>query len=118
MTKRERVQFDAAGALCTGYLFLPAADAEPTATRDDQPGSNPRNRLPLVILAHGFSGTIDRLFPHAERFARAGFAALVFTLTGDSADTTGQRDAHLLLYLEGFNSDWLIGLGVFGIHLA
>jgi hypothetical protein len=32
----------------------------------------------LVILAHGFSGTMDRLFVHAERIAAAGLAALVF----------------------------------------
>jgi uncharacterized protein len=35
-------------------------------------------RLPIVILAHGFSGTMDRLVPHAERFAAGGIAALVF----------------------------------------
>jgi hypothetical protein len=35
-----------------------------------------------------------------------------------TALAAGQRDAHLLLYLEGFNSAWLIGLGVFGVHLA
>jgi dienelactone hydrolase len=83
MTKRERVQFDSAGACCTGYLFLPSAEADLTATiSDDQPGSNPRDRIPLVILAHGFSGTMDRLLPHAERFARAGLAALVFDYRG------------------------------------
>jgi pimeloyl-ACP methyl ester carboxylesterase len=83
MTKRGRGQFASAGAFCTGCLFLPAADADLTATTsDDQPGSNARHRLPLVLLAHGFSGTMDRLFPHAERFARAGFAALVFDYRG------------------------------------
>lgn len=35
-----------------------------------------------------------------------------------TALATGQRDATLLLFLEGFNYAWLIGLAVFGIHLA
>lgn len=35
-----------------------------------------------------------------------------------TALATGPRDAQLLLFLEGFNYAWLIGLAVFGIHLA
>jgi hypothetical protein len=35
-----------------------------------------------------------------------------------TAFTAGQRDAQLLVFLEGFNYAWLIGLGCFGVHLA
>ncbi|MFI9533099.1 alpha/beta hydrolase [Nocardia fusca] len=59
---RSKVSFNAAGVRCTGYLQLPT-------------GTGPR---PCVVLCHGFSGTMDRLFDYAERFAKAGFAALVF----------------------------------------
>jgi hypothetical protein len=51
---------------CAGYLLLP------------EPQAGTGERLPVAILAHGFSGTMDRLVPHAERFAAAGLAALVF----------------------------------------
>ena len=35
-----------------------------------------------------------------------------------AAFDTGQLDAQVLVYLDAFNDLWLIGLGVFGIHLA
>ena len=66
MTRREKVLFPSGAVACAGSLFLP----------EPQPGSG--ERLPVVILAHGFSGTMDRLVPHAERFAAGGIAALVF----------------------------------------
>ncbi|TMR88648.1 alpha/beta hydrolase [Nonomuraea basaltis] len=50
-----------------GDLYLPPA---------------PDGQLPCVVLCHGFSGTMDRLFPHAERFAAEGVAALVFDYRG------------------------------------
>ncbi|MFB4316119.1 alpha/beta hydrolase [Actinomadura sp. 21ATH] len=55
----ERITFDGRA----GRLFLP----------EGRTGS-----VPCVVLCHGFSGTMDRLFPQAEGFAAAGFAALVF----------------------------------------
>jgi fermentation-respiration switch protein FrsA (DUF1100 family) len=61
--RQSRVSFDSGGVACAGTLFR-ADDA--------------RGRLPCIVLGHGFSGTMDRLFGHAERFAEAGFAALVF----------------------------------------
>ncbi|WP_280269935.1 alpha/beta hydrolase [Nocardia wallacei] len=64
---RTEVSFDVAGVRCAGYLFLPAGSGAP---------------LPGVVLCHGFSGTMDRLFDYAERFAGAGFAALVFDYRG------------------------------------
>ncbi|MFG3437590.1 alpha/beta hydrolase [Nonomuraea sp. NPDC047897] len=59
---RTQASFTSAGVRCAGYLYLPA-DSGP---------------VPCVVLCHGFSGTMDRLFDYAERFAAAGFAALVF----------------------------------------
>ncbi|MEU5884125.1 alpha/beta fold hydrolase [Spirillospora sp. NPDC047279] len=74
------------GAGCAGRLFLPDGAAE---------------RVPCVVLCHGFSGTMDRLFPHAEAFAAAGLAALIFDYRnfGESAgeprqlvDIDGQQE--------------------------
>ncbi|MET8861998.1 alpha/beta fold hydrolase [Nonomuraea sp. NPDC004580] len=59
---RSKVSFTVDGVRCAGYLYLPA-EASPA---------------PCVVLCHGFSGTMDRLFDYGERFAAAGFAALVF----------------------------------------
>lgn len=63
---RTTVRFTSGGVRCAGYLYLPA-------------GSAP---VPCVVLCHGFSGTMDRLFDYAERFRAAGFAALVFDYRG------------------------------------
>jgi quorum-quenching protein AidA len=68
--RREKVSFPSGAAPCAGSLFHP----EPQAATDA--------RLPCVVLAHGFSGTMDRLVPHAERFAADGIAALVFDYRG------------------------------------
>lgn len=72
-SRRERVQFGTGGNVRTGYLHLPASDATEHATSGG---------APLVILAHGFSGTMDRLSPHAERFALGGIGALTFDYRG------------------------------------
>jgi uncharacterized protein len=86
MHERTKVAFESRGTTCAGYLYLP-----PT----------PHGRLPCVVLCHGFSGTMDRLFPHAERFAAEGMAALVFDYRsfGESAgeprqlpDLAGQQE--------------------------
>jgi alpha-beta hydrolase superfamily lysophospholipase len=48
--------------------------------------------VPIVVMAHGLSGTRrDRLGPFAERFAAAGFAALVFDHRG-FGDSGGEPD--------------------------
>lgn len=48
--------------------------------------------VPIVAMAHGLSGTRrDRLGPFAERFAAAGFAALVFDHRG-FGDSGGEPD--------------------------
>lgn len=50
------------------------------------------------------------------------FLFLVLQLVGGAEYLTafeaGQLDAHVTVFLEGFNSAWLIGLVCFGIHLA
>ena len=70
VTGQEKVSFVSGADRCAGYLFVPEA-----AGSTDM-------RWPCVVLAHGFSGTMDRLFPHAERFAAGGIAALVFDYRG------------------------------------
>ncbi|GAA2728527.1 alpha/beta hydrolase [Actinocorallia aurantiaca] len=67
MAEHRRVSFASGEATCTGYLHLPGERHGP---------------LPCVVLAHGVSGTMDRLFPQAEAFAAAGLAALVFDYRG------------------------------------
>lgn len=59
----DRVEIAVGGSTCTGYLFRPARAG---------------GQVPCVVLAQGFSGTQDRLFDVAERFAGAGIATLTF----------------------------------------
>ena len=61
--ERAKVTFTSGDVELTGYLFRPGG-----ATA----------KLPCVVIGHGFSGTQDRLFDVAERFAAAGFSALTF----------------------------------------
>jgi fermentation-respiration switch protein FrsA (DUF1100 family) len=59
---RRDLRFPCGDAQCAAWLYLPAAQAPP-----------------VVVMAHGFAGTRDVALPwFAERFARAGIAALVF----------------------------------------
>lgn len=60
---REDVSFEVQGSVVRGVLYRPA-DAGAAA---------------CIVFAHGFSATMDWIVPtFAERFASAGFAALVF----------------------------------------
>jgi fermentation-respiration switch protein FrsA (DUF1100 family) len=60
---RNDVEFPSGGLRCAAWLYRPDADGP----------------LPLVVMAHGFSGTREmRLDAYAERFAQEGIAALVF----------------------------------------
>lgn len=61
---RTKVTFTSEGIQLTGYLFMPT---KPTTAQ-----------LPCVVLGHGFTGTQDRLWGSAERFAQEGLAALTF----------------------------------------
>ena len=70
MIRREKIAFVSGADTCAGHLFVPEATADSG------------RRWPAVVLGHGFSGTMDRLVPHAERFAAGGIAALVFDYRG------------------------------------
>ncbi|MFA9269557.1 MAG: alpha/beta hydrolase [Baekduiaceae bacterium] len=71
-------------------LRIPAGD-DHCAAWWYAPAGSPR-RAPVVVMAHGLSGTRrDRLGPFAERFAGAGFAALVFDHRG-FGDSGGEPD--------------------------
>ncbi|MBB3084052.1 alpha/beta hydrolase [Geodermatophilus sabuli] len=62
-SQRTRVSFESGGVRLAGYLHRPA----------DVGGM-----LPCVVMGHGFSGTQDRLFELAGRFAAVGLPALTF----------------------------------------
>jgi pimeloyl-ACP methyl ester carboxylesterase len=77
MTTREDLSFSSSSDLCAAWWY-PAADS-----------TGPR---PVVVMGHGLSGTRrDRLGAFAERFASAGFAALVFDHRG-FGDSGGAPD--------------------------
>lgn len=58
------VSFRSEGVRCAGVLYRPTDTAEV---------------VPCVVLAHGFSGTMDWIVPDfASRFAASGLAALIF----------------------------------------
>jgi alpha-beta hydrolase superfamily lysophospholipase len=74
---REEIEFDSGGERCAAWLYPAAGGAA---------------RAPAVVMAHGLSGTRrDGLGPFAERFAAAGFAALVFDHRG-FGDSGGEPD--------------------------
>src|ERR1700733_14891156 len=74
--RQERV-FYLSGDACAAWLY----PAEGNATT-----------APMLVMAHGLSGPRrDRLGPFAERFARAGIAALVFDHRG-FGDSAGEPD--------------------------
>src|SRR6188768_4318701 len=74
---RGDLTFAAGGDVCAAWLY-PAAGEQTAA--------------PAVVMAHGLSGTRrDRLGAFAERFAAAGFAALVFDHRG-FGDSSGEPD--------------------------
>jgi alpha-beta hydrolase superfamily lysophospholipase len=76
--EREDVIFPAGADACAAWLYRPAGE-----------GASP---VPIVVMAHGLSGTRrDRLGPFAERFAAVGLAALVFDHRG-FGDSAGEPD--------------------------
>ena len=77
MTPREDLSFRSGADTCAAWWY-PVIAA-------DQP-------VPIVVMAHGLTGTRrDRLGAFAERFAAAGFAALVFDHRG-FGDSGGEPD--------------------------
>ena len=74
---REEIEFGAGEDRCAAWLYPAAGDDAMT---------------PVVVMAHGLSGTRrDGLGPFAERFAAAGIAALVFDHRG-FGDSGGEAD--------------------------
>jgi pimeloyl-ACP methyl ester carboxylesterase len=76
--ERDELTFAVGGDACAAWLYRPNGRASDGA--------------PVVVMAHGLSGTRrDRLGPFAERFAAAGLAALIFDHRG-FGDSDGERD--------------------------
>src|SRR5213593_4182993 len=74
---RQDLTFSSGADNCAAWLYPSASDTE---------------AMPIVVMAHGLSGTRrDRLGAFAERFAAAGVAALVFDHRG-FGDSTGEAD--------------------------
>jgi alpha-beta hydrolase superfamily lysophospholipase len=74
---RHDLQFPSGDDVCAAWLY------------DASGGPSP---APIVVMAHGLSGTRrDRLGPFAERFAAAGVAALLFDHRG-FGDSSGEPD--------------------------
>src|SRR5947209_6657286 len=77
--ERKEVTFTSGRDSCAAWFYPTAGDAG----RPDRP---------IVVMAHGLSGTRrDRLGAFAERFAAEGFAALVFDHRG-FGDSAGEPD--------------------------
>jgi pimeloyl-ACP methyl ester carboxylesterase len=75
--ERRELSFLSRGDSCAAWLYPALREAA---------------EAPVVVMAHGLSGTRrDRLGPFAERFAAAGFAALVFDHRG-FGDSGGEPD--------------------------
>jgi alpha-beta hydrolase superfamily lysophospholipase len=92
--EREELTFPVDGDRCAAWLYRP-----------ERLG---RGDVPIVVMAHGLSGTRrDRLGPFAERFAGAGFAALVFDHRG-FGDSEGELD---LFDPRGQLGDWRGAIG-------
>jgi uncharacterized protein len=89
-SERTRVSFNSGGVELVGYLYHAAA-------------GNADGDAPCVVMGHGFSGTQDRLFVGAERFAGAGFAVLTFDYRnfGESGGQPRQ-----LVSIKGQLEDW------------
>lgn len=74
---RKEIEFSSSGDTCAAWLYPAATEAA---------------RTPIVVIAHGLSGTRrDGLGPFAERFAAAGIAALLFDHRG-FGDSGGEPD--------------------------
>ncbi|HWJ49537.1 MAG TPA: alpha/beta fold hydrolase [Solirubrobacteraceae bacterium] len=74
---RHDLRFPSGADTCAAWLYMPSDGAR---------------SFPIVVMAHGLSGTRrDRLGPFAERFAAAGIAALVFDHRG-FGDSDGEPD--------------------------
>lgn len=99
--ERRDLTFAVAGETCAAWLYPPASGE--TAT-------------PLIVMAHGLSGTRrDSLGPFAERFAAAGIGALLFDHRG-FGDSGGEPDLfHPRLQLEDWRAAIELGRSLPGV---
>jgi uncharacterized protein len=85
---REDTTFDSHGTSCAAWFYRPDGIDNP----------------PIIVMAHGFAAIRElRLDAYAERFAQAGFAALVFDYRG-----FGASDGHprRVLDIGAQHADW------------
>jgi pimeloyl-ACP methyl ester carboxylesterase len=88
MTERQDIQFPSEGLNCSGWFYR-------TGIKDI---------APCIVLAHGFGGVKEmRLDAYAERFAKAGYHALVFDYRhfGDS-----EGEPRQILDIKKQHQDW------------
>ncbi len=65
MIKRQDVEFSSGNDTCAAWYYIPSGRG--------------KSQFPCVVMAHGFGGQRElRLDAYAERFAKAGYAVLVF----------------------------------------
>lgn len=102
--ERQNIAFDCRGYRCAAWVY-PATAASTSA--------------PLVVMAHGLSGTRrDGLGPFAERFAAAGISALVFDHRG-FGDSGGEPDLfHPTRQLEDWRAAIAFGRSLNGIDAS
>ncbi len=85
---REDVTFSSEGTTCAAWLYRPDGVRNP----------------PIVVLAHGFAAFRElRLDAYAERFARAGYAALVFDYRYWGAS---EGEPRRILNIKAQQADW------------
>jgi uncharacterized protein len=91
--ERRDLSFQVDGETCAAWLYSVAGD---------------NAGAPIVVMAHGLSGTRrDGLGPFAERFAAAGIAALLFDHRG-FGDSSGEPD---LFHPRRQLDDWRAAIG-------
>ena len=89
---REDVSFDSCGTLCAAWLYRPDGVTNP----------------PIIVMAHGFAAIrVLRLDAYAERFAKAGYAVLVFDYRG-WGDSAGEP--RRVLNIAAQQQDWRAGV--------
>ena len=85
---REDITFSSEGTTCAAWLYRPDGVQNP----------------PIVVLAHGFAAFRElRLDAYAERFARAGYAALVFDYRHWGAS---EGEPRRILDIKAQQADW------------
>lgn len=88
MWEKTDIEFNSNGLLCRGWLFKQADD----------------KKLPCVVLAHGLGGVKEqRLDAYAERFASAGYHALVFDYRHFGSSDGNPRQ---ILDIQKQHEDW------------